>query len=105
MKKIIITLHQGFGLLKYQNAEKLQNDIKKEAEEGPCGLKTMYTWPVHIWEDHEEHLDSFLQALDDLAEASDHLSPAELGTIAEAVGKFMKYYFSPSFLKKAGLMS
>ena len=104
MKKVIITLHQGLGLLKYQNAEALQNDLKKEAEEGPCGLKTMYTWPVNIWEDHESSLENFLQALDDLAEASDHLSPAELGTIAEAVGKFMKYYFSPSFLKKAGLM-
>ena len=104
MKNVIITLHQGFGLLKYQNAEALQNDLKKEAEEGPSGLKTMYTWPVTVWEDHEPALDNFLQALDDLAEAADHLSPAELGIIAEPLGKFLKYYFSPNFLKKAGLL-
>lgn len=106
MKKVIITLHQGLGLLKYQNAEALQNDLKKEAEEGPSGLKTIYTWPIHIYEceDHEQALDNFLQALDDLAEASDHLSPVELMLIAEPVGKFLMYFFSPNFLKKAGLL-
>ena len=104
MKKVIIALHQGSGLVKYQNAEALQNDLAKEAKEGSLGLKTMYTWPINIWKDHETHLDSFLQALDDLAEASDHLTPAELGLIAEPVGKFMLYFFSPSFLKKGGLL-
>lgn len=102
MKKVIITLHQGLGLLKYQNAEALQNDLKKEAEEGPSGLKTMYTWPIHIYEDHEPALDNFLQALDDLAEASDHLSPVEVMVIAEPVDKFLKYFFSTNFLKKVG---
>lgn len=104
MKEVIITLHQGLGLLKYQDPSKLQADLVKEGEEGPCGLKTMYTWPIDIWEDHEPQLNNFLQALDDLAEASDHLTPAELGQLADPIGKFLKYYFSPNFLKKAGLL-
>lgn len=104
MKKVIITLHQGLGLLKYQTPEDLQADLVQEGKEGPCGLKTMYTWPIMIDPGHECDLTRFISALDDMSEAADNLTPAELGLIAEPVGKFLKYFFSPNFLKKAGLL-
>lgn len=104
MKEVIITLHKGLGLLKYQTPEALQADLVQEGQEGPEGLKTMYTWPIMIDPDHEENLTRFISALDDMSEAADHLAPAELGIIAEPVGKFLKYFFSPNFLKKAGLL-